>query len=127
MGKQYGGVDISMEAGEDMSSSQYYMVDVSAADKVDLVDAATDAPIGVLQNAPESGQAALVRITGHTKVVVGAPVSVNDKVMPDASGRAVTATPGSDTTKYIVGTVTKAADAAGEIAEIVLQLSGRAA
>lgn len=72
-------IDISIEAGEDLSSDQYRIVVLDASSKkVRRPNAATDIPLGVLQNAPASGEGAAVRpigCGGVTKVVLGATLT----------------------------------------------------
>jgi hypothetical protein len=53
-------------AGETMTSSQYHFVELQTAPKVHLCDSgsATYYPIGILQNAPASGEEAVVCMLG---------------------------------------------------------------
>ncbi len=76
MATENGILDLSYEAGEDLSSDQYRIVTLSSA-KVQRPDAVTDMPAGVLQNAPESGEAATVRAIGVSKIVLGATTAEN--------------------------------------------------
>ena len=73
-------IDLSFEADEDLSSDQYRIVVLDATSKkVRRPNAATDIPLGVLQNAPASGAAAAVRPVGCggvSKVVLGATLTV---------------------------------------------------
>ena len=82
------GIDITMEAASDLSAKQYFAVKMSAADKVDVAGA-NEKAIGILQNEPESGEAALVRITGTSKVKShdGSGIAVGDLLTPDANGK----------------------------------------
>ena len=72
-------IDLAFEAAEDLSGDQYRIVVLDATTKkVRRPNAATDIPLGVLQNAPESGEAAAVRpigCGGVSKVVLGATLS----------------------------------------------------
>lgn len=74
-------IDLPFEADEDLSSDQFRIVVLDATSKkVRRPNAVTDIPLGVLQNAPESGQAASVRpigCGGVSKVVLGATLAVN--------------------------------------------------
>jgi hypothetical protein len=72
-------LDVSFEAAEDLSSNQYRIV-VLASGKVRRPDGGTEVPLGVLQNAPTSGQAAVVRLIGISKVVLGEAVAENEWV-----------------------------------------------
>jgi len=92
-------------AGASLTSSQYYFVKLSAADTVVVCNGATDVPIGVLQNNPASGGAAEVMITGISKVSGDADLTVGNLIGTSGDGQAAAYTPGSDTTKYIVGQV----------------------
>lgn len=70
------GIDIGFVAGVDLSTKQFYLVKVdTSTGYVVLGSSAGEKCIGVLQNAPKSGQAALVRVLGVTKVAVGAAFS----------------------------------------------------
>lgn len=69
---------VSFEAAEDLSSDQYRYVVLDSDGKVERPNAATDIPIGILQNAPESGQEARVALLGSggiSKVRLGATIS----------------------------------------------------
>lgn len=66
------GCDMTWEAGEDLSAKQYHMVELRTDGKVYLCDAVSAAeriPLGILQNNPEEGQAATVRVDGESYVV----------------------------------------------------------
>jgi len=76
MSKEYGGIDISFLAAEDLSGMQYRFVHQATDTTVDMVDSAAEFPVGVLQNAPESGETAVVRVTGTSKLVMNAGVTV---------------------------------------------------
>jgi len=82
MAKEFGqGIsDIPFEAAEDLSSYQYHFVVLNSSGKIALMDAIGDYPIGVLQNAPESGEAAVVRYAGVSKVVANAAIDEGDFV-----------------------------------------------
>jgi hypothetical protein len=53
--------------------------------------AATDKPIGVLQNKPNTGEVMDILVTGVTKMILGGTVAAGDDLTSDASGRAITA------------------------------------
>lgn len=78
MAYENGILDLSFEAAEDLSNDQYRIV-VLASGKVRRPDSATtDQPLGVLQNAPESGMPASVRVIGVSKIVFGETVAENE-------------------------------------------------
>lgn len=86
MAKEYSGLDISFVAAEDLSSHQYRFVHQASDSTVDLMDSATEFPIGILQNAPESGEVAVVRVSGTSKLVMNAAVAVGVQVKAEYVG-----------------------------------------
>lgn len=88
----------SLKAAADLSEKQYYIVLISAQDKVNLCGSGGEA-IGVLQNKPAAdGRSAQVRIVGISQIEYGATVAAGAKVMSDGNGKGITAT---QKTKYI--------------------------
>jgi hypothetical protein len=65
-------VKVTLVAGADLSALQYTFVKLNSSGEAIAVAAATDVPIGVLQNAPTSGQEAEVLVVGGTKLVASA-------------------------------------------------------
>lgn len=86
-------LDVTFEAAEDLSSSQYCIVVLDATTrKARLPDAATEVGLGVLQNAPAAGEAAVVRLIGVSKIWLGETVAVNEWVkLEDATGQGLDA------------------------------------
>jgi len=76
-------LDVSAEAAEDLSSDQYRFIVLNPAGKARRPDSADEVSYGILQNAPESGAAAVIRLDGISKLVVNAAVSVGDFVSPE--------------------------------------------
>ena len=109
----------SFNANADLSAAQYKFVELAAAG-VTVCNAATDKPIGVLQNKPTSGQVAVVVVTGKTKVQADAALTVGTEIGTSADGQADAKVLGTDTTEFVVGVVTKAASAAGELATALI-------
>ena len=70
------GFDITFTAGEDLSAMQYRFVHQADNGTVDMLDSAAEFPVGILQNAPESGEMAVVRVAGISKLVMNAAVAV---------------------------------------------------
>ncbi len=95
-------VKITRVAGADLSALQYTFVKLSTTDTVVTCTAATDIPIGVLQNAPTSGQEAEILIVGGTKLTAGATVAIGDLLGVTSAAKASVVTT-SDTTKYVLG------------------------
>ena len=87
-----------LAAGADLSAAQFLGVDVdttAAQSKVVKQTTAGGRVIGILQDKPTSGQAALVQISGVSKAVCGsAGATAGDDVMVDTSGQFTTATTG---------------------------------
>lgn len=108
-----------LTASADLSAKQYYFVKMSAAKTVTVCAGTTDKPIGVLQNAPESGEEAEVCVFGVTKVSGDADLAYGASIGTSADGQAATYTV-SDTTKYIVGTIIEDNAAAGGLATAVI-------
>lgn len=102
-----------LTAGADLSAAQYKFVEMASATTVTVCNAATDRPIGVLQNAPASGDAAEVLAFGISKVSGDADLAVGDLIGTSADGQADAKTPGTDTTEYVVGRVLRENTAAG--------------
>jgi len=121
-------VKLSLVAGGDLSSSQYTFVKLNSSGQVIACAAATDRPIGVLQNNPASGKVAEVLVSGGTKLVLGGTVAAGAIVSPSSTGTGVAIVAGTDTTKYICGAAVTGG-ASGEIitAVVALQSAGRAA
>jgi len=70
-------LDVSFPAAEDLSNDQYRIV-VLDTGAVRRPNATTDIPLGVLQNAPAAGEAAVVRLIGVSKIQLGETVAENE-------------------------------------------------
>lgn len=103
-----------------LATKQYYMVKQHTDGTMILAAAATDKIVGVLQNKPAVGAAALVRMGGTTKVVAGGTISVGAWVTSDSAGKAVATTTDKDVVlgKYLGA----AAAAAGDIIEVQIHM-----
>lgn len=108
-----------LTASADLSAKQHYLVKMSGAKTVTVCAATTDKPIGVLQNAPTSGQEAEVCVFGVTKVNSDANLAAGDSIGCAADGQAAAYTV-TDTTKYIVGTIIEDNAAAGGLSTAVI-------
>ena len=91
------------------------------AGQVVAAAAATDLPIGVLQNNPTSGTEASVTIVGGTKIVASAAATLGTALNfgTSATGKAATLAV-SDTTKYVLGVYLEAPAADGDIVAAVI-------
>jgi hypothetical protein len=86
----FGNLDLSFKAENDLSAKQYFIVEMSAEDQVDVCDNAADAIRGILQNKPLAGERALVRVFGVSKVRVNAAgLAAGADWGSDGSGRAI--------------------------------------
>lgn len=86
--------DESYKAGADLSAKQFLAMKVTAADTATVVAAASDIPIGILQNKPTSGHAASIRMAGISKAVQAAgTIAVSNYVGADSNGKMVKITP----------------------------------
>lgn len=104
----------SARASADLRTRQYHLVRYTAAGEVNISShaAATmlNGPIGVLQNKPNSGQAASVAYLGQSKVTAGGAVSVNVLITTNGSGRATAAASGD----IVIGRAQEAASQDGD-------------
>lgn len=111
-----------MVAGADLSAAtnQYKFVELTADNTVNVCNAATDKPVGVLQNTPKSGEAAEIVVVGVTKMQADAALTAGTLIGTSADGQADAKVPGTDTTEYTVGMVLVGAGAAAELAVAVV-------
>lgn len=110
----------SWAASEDLSSNQYYGVTMSGDRAVDLQDADTDIPAGILQNKPTSGQTAEVLVAGRTPGVVGEAITAGQQVRIDSNGKFMVFEVDVDVTAYCCGYCVVGADADGEYGEFIV-------
>ena len=112
----------TFEAAEDLSDYQYHFVVLNTSGKVRLMDAEDEVAIGILQNAPESGDAADVMIIGKSKLVANAALTVGKFVKPEYVG-ATDAGKGDDAGTWwdtARGMVVEAAGAEDDICSVIL-------
>lgn len=125
--------DITAVASTGLTSNQFYLVRSTGVDSTYsagnltclLCISATGSASGVkgvLQNDPDTGQAAIVRVDGVTKVVAGAAIAVGDPLACSTGGTAIVA----DTTgEWFWGKAESASTASGQI--ITARLFGQLA
>ena len=111
---------ITLVASGDLSAQQYKFVKMSADNTCVICAAATDVPIGVLQNTPTSGKEASVTVIGGTKLVASAAIAAGVKIGTNNAGKADAKVAGTDTTEYTVGAVIQASGADGDILTAVV-------
>jgi hypothetical protein len=89
MATQQETLDVTIEAGSDLSSSQFLFMQVNASGQLALAGT-NEKPIGVLMNKPAAqGRAGEVRVYGIAKVTAGGTISANDAVGANSAGQAV--------------------------------------
>lgn len=107
----------------DLSAAEFVIVkvDVSNDQSIVIAAASTDPIVGVLQNKPKAGKAAVVRWGGSSKVIAGGTITRGDRVTSDGSGHAVTTTTNKD---VILGLALSSA-VSGDIVEVALSHAGK--
>ncbi len=115
--------DITAVASTGLTSNQFYLVKTTGVDSTYSAGNLTcllstgstggiSAVKGVLQNDPDTGQAAIIRVHGLSKVVAGAAFDVGDRLTSDASGLAIKV---ASTGAWVFGTAESASTASGQI------------
>lgn len=115
-----GAQTITRPAYTDLSDYQFRFVKMYGSSKqVTICAAATDIPIGVLQNddADAAGKACEIVVVGPTKIESDEALTEGALIGTSADGQADMKVAGSDTIEYICGQVTEASGAAGDIVE----------
>ena len=113
-------VKVSLKAGATLAGKQFYFVKLNADNQVIVCAGATDVPLGVVQNAPASGETAEVCVSGVTKVSSDAALTAGNLIGTAADGQADAKTAGTDTTEYVCGQVIEGSAAAGGLATAVI-------
>jgi len=113
MAVDYGGTDISVRAGEDLSAKTYYACTLETDGYVDLADSAGEQCLGIIQpnDASSEGDTLRVRVGGVSKVKVGAAVEEGAQLQADSDGMLITAV-NSD---FVIGIALEPAAADGDI------------
>jgi hypothetical protein len=86
MAKEIPILDLSYPADEDLSEDQYHFVVLTSTGTVRRPNNGTEFSLGILQNAPAEGEAAVVRIMGISKLVANDALAIGDFVMPEYVG-----------------------------------------
>lgn len=103
-----------------LATKQFYVVKQDTDGTVILAGANGTGLVGVLQNKPAVGQAALVRMFGTTKVVASGTITVGAWVTSASGGTVVATTTDHD---VVLGRYLGAASAAsGDIIEVELNI-----
>lgn len=81
-------VDVLIPASADLSTKQYYLVDLDSAAKVAVASAAGQRCVGVLQNTPSGdGAISIVRVAGISNVIASTTVAVGSTIATTSAGK----------------------------------------
>lgn len=108
-----------LTASADLSAKQYHLVKMSGDNTVTVCAAVTDVPIGVLQNKPESGEAATVCTIGVTKIKADEALAAGEVVGSSSDGQGQVVVIGTETTVYAAGIVIDGAASGGLATAVV--------
>jgi len=107
--------DFTIAATADLRTHQHKLISIATGTL-----AGAGVPGFVLQNEPNTAQAASLRAIGISKVVSGAAFSLGDKLMSNATGKAITATG----TNNVVGIAMEAASGADVVVTMLCVQQG---
>lgn len=120
--------DESYPANGDLSTKQWYGVELLSTGRVDVANAATDRAIGILQTKPALlGRAARIRHIGVSNAVSdgsGANIAIGDPVTVSATGKIVKNTTAD---RPLLGYALDASVADGTVIRVAMGLPGLAA
>ena len=92
-------VEKTGKAGANLSGKQYFAVKISASGAGTAANVPTvvlcgadEKPFGILLSEPESGQAALIQVSGEQTAISGGTISAGDRLTVDAAGKVISAT-----------------------------------
>ena len=113
-------LQVTRNAGSDLSAHQYKFVIIEADDDLAVAGAGV-AAFGVLQDKPDAeGRAGNVMVVGISKVEAGATIASGARVMSNATGQAITlATAASVCVGYCV-----VGGAVGQLITVALGIGG---
>ena len=106
-------------AGESLLTKKYYIVQLDASGNIEVAEGATDLIVGVLQNKPDTGEAAVYRFGGTTKVVAAGVIAIGDWVTTDSAGKGVATTTDGNIT---IGRALSAGAVDGDIIEVQMSI-----
>jgi hypothetical protein len=115
-------LDLSWPAAEDLSDDKYHFVVLTSTGTIRRPDTAAEVAVGVLQNAPESGEAAVVRVIGVSKIVANDALAIGKFVGPEYVGAADAgkAQDNSASPAYARGILLEASAAEDDLASVLL-------
>lgn len=106
---------LTLASHDDQTANQYLAQVVNATSGGADAAGAAAKVLGVLQNAPDTGQAASVQVHGQTKAITGAAVTLGAQVEVDANAKFIDLSAGEP-----VGIALEASAGADEIISVVL-------
>jgi uncharacterized protein DUF2190 len=115
--------DKSFQAAADLSSLQYYVVNSTGEGVCNLcisTSGGTNRAVGILQNDPTSGHAAIVRRLGESKAVVAGTIAIGAMLACTTAGTVTTASTG----QYVIGHANSASTAASQVISIEVYNAG---
>ena len=116
MAYQIGVLDVTFTADDDLRAKQHHLVAMVGPNAVNTVGGAGPT-IGGLQNKPDKGEAASVRIFGITKIV-SASVTASGELIANNNGKGSPAGPGD----FQCGMFLEDAGAADEVITAAIQI-----
>jgi Uncharacterized conserved protein (DUF2190) len=116
------GRERTFKSSADLRTKQYFAValDTANQNQVVLANAQTLPTIGIVKNAPNTGDEATVVMSngqGSISAIAGAEVNIGAYVTPDAAGKLIATTTAGD---YVVGRAITYASGDGKTFEIEL-------
>jgi len=115
-------LDLSFPAGEDLANDQFRLVVLTSTGTVRRPDSETEVCLGILQNAPAEGEAAVVRLLGVSKLEVNDALAIGTFVMQEYvsatdAGKGKTS---AGAPAYTRALVTEASGAEDDLASVLL-------
>lgn len=105
-----------------LAAKQYYVVQASStAGECKVGTSATSKLLGIVQNDPAAGEAALVAAVGICKAAAEASVTYGSFLTCSSTGRVKTT---SSAGNFVIGKALAASSAAGDIIAVLLDVSG---
>ena len=117
--------NISVErltAGADLTAKQYYCVKVGASANTVALGTLGAACVGILQNAPDLGEPAHVKVSGIASGLSGAAVTLGSQLVCDGTGRLINSDGTDD--QYVLGIALNDTVGAGVAVNILLSQHG---
>ena len=73
-------LDMSLEMASDLSAYRYRLIKVGTDGKIALIGAATDIPVGIMQDFNLAKNAATIRPLGVSKLIAGEAITAGDLI-----------------------------------------------